>query len=114
MTGLDLQDGRDIVIIVAGSLAVLVLLAMLVFTVAIGIAARLLLGTVRSLIKDDVSPLVDSANQTVRTVRGTATFISETAITPVVKVYGVAAGARRMVGVLAGIRGRRNGTKDKE
>lgn len=111
---MDLQDGRDIVIIVAGSLAVLVLLAMLVFTVAIGWGVRMLIGSVRSLIKDDVQPVVDSAHQTVRTVRGTATFVSETAVTPIVKAYGAAAGARRMVGVLAGIAGRRNGSKNKE
>lgn len=111
---MDLQDGRDIVIIVVGSLAILVLLAMLVFTVAIGIAARMLLGTVRSLITDDVKPVVDSAHQTVRTVRGTATFISETAVTPVVKVYGMAAGARRMVSVITGVTGRRSRPKDKE
>ena len=113
MIGLDLQDGRDIVIIAAGGLMVLVLLAILVFTVVLGLGARALLGAVRSTLKDDVSPLFDSAHQTVRTVRGTAVFVSETAVSPVIRVYSIAAGARRAVGVLAGITGRR-GAKGEE
>ena len=106
--GLDLQDGRDIVIIAAGGLMVLVLLAILVFTIVLGLGARALLGAVRATLRDDVSPLLDSAHQTVRTVRGSAVFVSETAVSPVIRVYGVVAGTRRFLGVLSGVAGRRN------
>ena len=112
--GLDLQDGRDIVIIAAGGLMVLVLLAVLVFTIVLGLGARALLGAVRSALRDDVSPLLDSAHQTVRTVRGSAVFVSETAVTPVIRVYSVVAGARRAVGVLAGVTGRRGRSQGEE
>ena len=105
---MSLDNTRDIVIIVAGSLTVAVLLAVLVFTVVLGLASRALLGAIRSLLKDDVSPLLESIRQTVQTVRGTTAFVGETAISPIVRVYGAVAGARRMVGVITGITGRRD------
>ncbi len=104
---MSLDNVRDIVIIVAGSLAVLVLVAVLVFTVVLGLASRALLKTLRSVLKDDLGPLLDSAQQTVQTVRGTTTFIGEKAVSPVIRVYGIVAGARRAVGVVTGVVGRR-------
>ena len=92
----------------------LVLLAILVFTIVLGLGARALLSAVRSTLKDDVSPLLDSAHQTVRTVRGTTVFVSETAVSPIIRVYSVAAGARRAVGVLAGVTGRRSKSAGEE
>ena len=104
---MSLDNVRDVVIIVAGSLAVLVLVAVLVFTVVLGLASRALLKTLRSVLKDDLGPLLDSAQQTVQTVRGTTTFIGEKAVSPVIRVYGIVAGARRAVGVVTGVVGRR-------
>ncbi len=104
---MSLDNVRDIVIIVAGSLAVLVLLAVLIITVVLGLASRALLSTVRSLLKDDLGPLLDSAQQTVQTVRGTTAFMGEKAVSPIIRVYGIVAGARRAAGVVTGIVGRR-------
>ena len=104
---MSLDNVRDIVIIVAGSLAVLVLVAVLVFTVVLGLASRALLSTLRSVLKNDLGPLLDSAQQTVQTVRGTTTFIGEKAVSPIIRVFGVVAGARRAVGVVTGVVGRR-------
>jgi hypothetical protein len=103
-----LQDARDIIIIAAGSLTILLLLAAFVFTVVIGLATRALLGAVRGLIRDEVTPLIQSVRQTVGQVRGTVKFVSETVVTPVARVYGVIAGTRRAVGVMSGIAGRRS------
>lgn len=104
---MSLDNVRDVVIIVAGSLAVLVLVAVLVVTVVLGLASRALLSTLRSVLKDDLGPLLDSAQQTVQTVRGTTTFIGEKAVSPIIRVFGVVAGARRAVGVVTGVVGRR-------
>ena len=49
--------------------------------------------------------LLDSAKGTTDTVRGTAEFVSHAAVTPVIRVYGVAAGLRRAAGVLTGLTG---------
>ena len=104
---MDLQDWRDVVIIAAGSLTILLLLAMFVFTVVLGLAARALLGAVRTLLNEEVTPLLGTAHQTVQKIQGTTTFMSETTVRPVVRAYGVIAGTRRMVAVLTGITGRR-------
>ena len=104
---MSLDNIRDVVIIVAGSFAVLVLVAVLVFTVVLGLASRALLSTLRSVLKDELRPLLDSAQQTVQTVRGTTSFIGEKAVSPIIRVYSVVAGARRAVGVVAGVVGRR-------
>ena len=98
-----LADWRDIMILVVGSMTFIVLLAILVVVVAIGLAARVLIRRVTKLLNDDVSPLLDSAQETVHTVRGTTTFVSETAVRPIIRVYGVLAGAKRAASVITGI-----------
>ena len=98
-----LADWRDIMILVVGSMTFIVLLAILVVVVAIGLAARVLIRRVTKLLNDDVSPLLDSAQEAVHTVRGTTTFVSETAVRPIIRVYGVLAGAKRAASVITGI-----------
>ena len=107
-----LEAVRDWVIIAAGSLMILVLMAMFVFTVVLGLSVRALLGVVQGTLKEEVNPLLDSTRLTVQRVQGTTTFLGETAVGPVIRVYGVVAGARRAVGVIAGITGRRKAKGD--
>ena len=104
---MNLQEGRDIVIIAAGGLAFLLFLALLVFTVVVGMATRVLLDTVQTLLKGEVTPILDSTRQTLQRVQGTAAFVSETTVSPIVRVYGAVATARRVLGVLSGVTGRR-------
>ena len=103
---LSLAGARDIIIIAAGSLLILVLLAVFIFTVVLGLAIRALLGAVRTLLRDEVTPLIQQARQTVKRFQGTATFISENAVSPVIRVYGIYAGGRKLFGVLSGVSGR--------
>lgn len=98
-----LADWRDIMILVVGSMTFLVLLAILVVVIVLGLATRALIRRVTKLLNDDVSPLLDSAQETVHTVRGTTTFVSETAVRPIIRVYGVLAGAKRAASVITGI-----------
>jgi hypothetical protein len=102
-----IEGTRDIVIIAAGSLAVLAFLAMFIAAVVLGLAARALLSAVQTLVQDDVTPLVKSAQGTVQRVQGTATFVSETTVSPIIRVYGIFAGTRRALGVLTGVANRR-------
>ena len=75
----------------------------------LGLAVRMLIGNANRVVKEDVSNLIGTAQETATTVRGTATFVSETTVTPIVRVYGVVAGARRAVAVIAGIRSDKGG-----
>jgi hypothetical protein len=108
MTLLFVAGLRDWVIILAGIMMILTFFALFVFTVVLGLSIRALLGVVRSMLKEEVNPLLDTTRLTVQRVQGTATFLGESAASPVIRVYGVVAGARRAAGVIAGINGRRN------
>ena len=108
---MSLQDWRDIIVIAAGSMMVLVLLVVFLFTVVLGLATRSLISTVQTLLRGEVMPLLDSVRQSVQNVRGATAFIGETAVSPIIRVYSAFAGARRMMGVLGGFAGRRDRRK---
>ncbi|MCG2767639.1 MAG: hypothetical protein ABIK79_04455 [Chloroflexota bacterium] len=75
----------------------------------IGVLLSVLLWQLRNLsrmLEEEVKPLLDSANETVGTVRGTSTFLSETVVSPVVRIISTVTGLRRGLGVLSGIRRR--------
>lgn len=103
-----LQEVRDIIIIGAGSLMILLLFALFILTVVLGLTVKSLLGAIQSLLSEEVTPLVKSGRETVGKIKGTATFASETAVAPIIRVYGIVAGTRRFLGVLGGVAGRRN------
>lgn len=92
---------RDVFIMsfmVAGTIFFLV---STIFTAVIGILTTSTLLRARRILKNNIGPTLDNVRETTESVRGTVSFVSETAVKPVVKVYGVAAGARRFVVVLA-------------
>ena len=49
------------------------------------------------IIKNNVTPLLDNAADTARTAKGTAVFVSEGVVTPIIKVAGAAAGVKAAV-----------------
>jgi hypothetical protein len=89
---------RDIAIIVLAleSIVIGVILAVLVVQVI-----RLV-----RLLREEVMPILRSTQDTVSTVRGTADFMSDHLVQPVVKASSYAAGTREAIKVLFG---RKNG-----
>ena len=57
------------------------------------------------LLREEILPIVKSTQETVGTVRGTADFMSDHLVQPVVKVSSYAAGARQAINTLFGQRG---------
>jgi hypothetical protein len=104
-----LAQWRDVFIILMGlwfALAFLllcVLLAALVFLVL----------TIRSLVKNNVAPAVDSLKEALDNVKGTTEFVGETAVAPIVRVYSVVRGVRSGVGAVTGLSDRIRGRKKK-
>jgi hypothetical protein len=96
---------RDWVIIVAGIAIAAFFVGGLIVTIVLGLLVRSLLGKTSSLIDENVKPLLASAKETADTAKGTASFVSEAAVTPVIRTYGVVAGVRRAAGVLSGLTG---------
>lgn len=75
-----------------------------VFTIVMQIILVLLLLEIRSLskmLRENITPILKSADETVRTVRGTSVFVSDNVVSPVVKVSSFAAGVSEAIRVIA-------------
>lgn len=85
---------RDIAIIVVAieSIFVFLLLGILVWQV----------WRLTKMLQTEVKPILDDAQETLGTLRGTTTFVSDHVVTPVTRTTGKVAGIRRSVAVLAG------------
>ncbi|MBW8010063.1 MAG: hypothetical protein FVQ83_02315 [Chloroflexi bacterium] len=83
---------RDIVII---GLAVELLVLGLALVVSIVQLARLI-----NLVQNEVQPVLESANETINTLRGTATFLSDNLVQPLVKVNGYVSAIRRALSLV--------------
>jgi hypothetical protein len=105
---MSLVDLRDLIIVIWGILGILFLAVAIVVGIVVGISARGLIGTVQSLLRDDVQPTLRSARRTMDSVRGTTSFVADTAVAPVIRVYGIVSGVRRFLSVLGGFRKRRS------
>ena len=79
----------------------IVLLA--VESLIIGVLLVVLLVQLRKLVqmlREEITPMLDSANETVNTVNGTVGFVSHHVVDPFVKVSSFVTGAQRAVGNL--------------
>ncbi|MBM4431005.1 MAG: hypothetical protein FJ026_11765 [Chloroflexi bacterium] len=91
-----LAEVRDIAIVVLA-----------VESIIIGILLILLLWQVRGLtrlLQEQVKPMLDSMQETVGRIKGTTTLVSETIISPAVKIGGFATGVRRAMEVMLRIK----------
>jgi hypothetical protein len=90
---------RDIAIIALAfeSLVILTLLAVLIYQLIILIA----------MLRDDVKPMLESTQETLNTLRGTATFVSERVTKPAIQASGYISGIGRSMSVLFALRPRR-------
>ncbi len=87
-----LADVRDIAIIILA-----------IESIVVGVLLMLLLWQVRSLtrlLQEEIQPMLDNMQQTIGTVKGTTSLVSETIVSPAVKLGGFVAGLRRAVEVM--------------
>lgn len=71
----------------------IVLLALM--SIIIGVLAAITLLQIRSLVRvlqEEIAPMLDSVNSTLRTVNGTTQFVSDNVVDPVVKVSSFTTG----------------------
>jgi hypothetical protein len=74
-------------------------------TIVIGAILVVLIWEVRNLIKmlrEDIKPILQSADETARTVRGTTTFVSENFVTPLVRISSFTSGVMQALRIIAG------------
>ena len=107
-----LGEARDAVIIIYAVLGIVFFLVAIIVALAIFFAVRMLTGLAREAYEESARPLIDDVRGTVQSVRGSAEFVSDQAISPMIRVIAVAQGVRRGVETVAGIarRGRRAGS----
>ncbi|MCY3571000.1 MAG: hypothetical protein F4038_06055 [Chloroflexi bacterium] len=97
-----ITDIRDIVIIVAGLLSVIALIVMILATIIVGFLSFRLLRAARKTFQEGVPPLLESAQETVKSVKGTAEYLGDSAAEPVIRAYATASRIQRMFDVLSG------------
>jgi hypothetical protein len=108
MQTLWIETARDISIIFMGVVTATFFTIAIIVMIVLGLLSRSILKKGVGIIDEDVKPLFDSAKQTAETTRGTVTYVSESAVAPIVRTYGVVAGVRRAASVIAGLTGAGN------
>ncbi len=96
---------RDVAIILMALMGSLIVVALVILIVLI---ARLTI-----MLQNEIGPLLVSIQETLNTIRGTAAFMSENVVQPVVKTAGYVEGARRFMEVLVGMRPRKKTNPEK-
>ena len=80
---------RDIFIIVVALESLVIGIALIVLVVQ--------LASLINLLQNEVRPILQATNETVNTLRGTAEFLGENMVEPVIKLNGYLAGLTRML-----------------
>ncbi|TAH50804.1 MAG: hypothetical protein EYC68_13290 [Chloroflexota bacterium] len=73
-------------------------------TIVVQVILVLLLLEIRSLskmLRENIYPILQSADETARTVRGTSVFVSDNVVSPVVRISSLAAGVSEALRVIA-------------
>lgn len=83
---------RDVFIIVLAleSIVIGALLSILIFQIQ----------NLTRLLQEEIKPILDSTNETVSTVRGTATFVSENVVSPMIEAASYVSAARKVLALL--------------
>ena len=98
-----LSELRDVVIVVFGLFAILLLIALIVTVTGLWIAVRLLTRTVAELLRDPVRPALDDLRESARNVRGASEFTADSAVHPVIRAVSVTRSIRRGIGLVTGL-----------
>ncbi len=72
-------------------------------TIVVGVFLAILIFQLQSLIvllRDEIRPILESANETANTVRGTTTFVSEAVVSPMISVASYVAAVRQTIRTL--------------
>ena len=81
------------------------IIALALLTIVIGLFLIVLIFQLQSLIvllRDEIRPILESANETAGTVRGTTTFVSDAVVTPMITAASYASAAKQTLKVRVG------------
>jgi len=81
----------------------LAIILLAVESLVIGVMLIVLIWEIRNLAKllrEEIKPILDSADETARTVRGTTVFVSDRFVNPMVRASGFVAGVGQALRIL--------------
>ncbi|MDA8187189.1 MAG: hypothetical protein M0T85_03480 [Dehalococcoidales bacterium] len=88
----------------ARDLAIIILAVESLVAIGIVILLGLKLLSLMNTVQSEVPTVIASINRTMNTVQGTTSFVSKTAVTPIIKVASIAAAATTFARVMMGMR----------
>jgi hypothetical protein len=94
---------RDWSIIFMGITFAAFFVVLIVVMIIVGLGARSLLSKSAGLLDEGVKPMLESAKEATANARGTSQYLSDAAVGPVIRTYGVVAGVRRAAGLIVGL-----------
>ncbi len=94
------EEWRDIFIMAFCAAGIITFLVIMFASLISGWLSFNILNRIRHILKDNVQPTTANLRDTTHNLKGTVSYISDNAVKPVVGAYGVAAGAKRFVGVI--------------
>ena len=92
-------------------LADIAIITLALVTAIIGLFLIILIFQLQSLIallRDEIRPILDSTNETLSTVRGTTTFVSDAVVSPMIHVASLTAGVAQTLRSLSGTGHKKN------
>lgn len=93
-----LENLRDLVIVVYGVMGILLVIALIVVSIGLWLAVRVLTRTLNELLREQIRPTLDEVQATARNVRGTSEFIADSTVSPLIRALAVVRGVRRGLG----------------
>lgn len=87
---------RDIMIILLAFTSLVIGFFLIVLVYQLALLTRLL--------RDEIKPLLESANETMNTLRGTTVFMSDAVVEPAIKAASTVAGVQRVLKTVLGLR----------
>jgi len=96
LPGTDTGRIRDIFIIFMALESLVIGLALIILIVQ--------LATLINLLQNEIKPILNSTNETVNTLRGTATFLSDNMVEPVIKLNEYLAGIKKLIDLVRPIK----------
>lgn len=95
---------------IAAVLRDIFIIVLALVTIVIGLFLAILIFQLQSLIsllRNEIRPILESANHTANTVRGTTTFVSDAVVSPIITAASYASATRQVLKVMTGSKTRK-------
>lgn len=109
-----LANIRDWFIIIWALLSIVATVFFILFVFTAWRGVKGLIGNVKLVVNEDIRPIIATGKESANNVTGTARFVSDTVVQPVIRAYGVINGVRRGAKVFTGGGKDKDKDKDKE